>query len=121
MVGRTTQEYILSGVAGFHLEDQVMNKRCGHLIGKELVDEETYLARIRAAVKMRAHMGSDIVIIARTDALQSFGLDVAIARVQKAVAAGADVAFIEALDSAEQAREVCQTFAKTNTPVLFNL
>ena len=59
MVGRTVAQYISAGVAAFHLEDQVVNKRCGHLAGKELVSEEEYLTRIRAAVSMREKLGSD--------------------------------------------------------------
>ena len=77
MVARTVKSYIQAGVAGLHIEDQVQSKRCGHLAGKELVDQETYYARIRAAVmgreEMRSTTGGDIVIIARTDALQSLG------------------------------------------------
>lgn len=95
------ERYILAGVAGLHLEDQVIAKRCGHLGGKQLVDEETYLARIRAADAARKKVG-DIVIIARTDSLQSLGLDVAIDRLKKAVAAGADMVFLEGMTSKEQ-------------------
>jgi len=49
MVARSVEEYARAGVAGFHIEDQIMAKRCGHLAGKEVVDMETYEARIRAA------------------------------------------------------------------------
>jgi len=75
MVGRTVTSYIRAGVAGLHLEDQVVNKRCGHLKGKQLVDINEYASRIRAAVLAREQSGGDIVIIARTDALQSFGYE----------------------------------------------
>jgi 2-methylisocitrate lyase-like PEP mutase family enzyme len=95
MVGRTTQQYIQAGVAAFHLEDQVVNKRCGHLRNKELVDEEVYLTHIRAAVNARAQSDSDILIIARTDALQSLGYDAAVSRLKVAIAVGADIAFLE--------------------------
>lgn len=78
-----------------------MTKRCGHLGGKELVDEDTFLSRIRAAASARSKVG-DIVLIARTDALQSLGFDVAIQRLKKAVEAGADVAFLEGMTSLEQ-------------------
>lgn len=121
MVGRTTAQYIQAGVAGFHLEDQVVNKRCGHLAGKELVSEDVYLSRIRAAVNMREQLGSDIVIIARTDALQSLGFDAAVSRLQKAVAVGADVAFLEAIETKEQARKVCEIFAESGTPVMYGM
>ena len=72
-------------------------KRCGHLLGKELVDIATFMARIRAASAARTRLGSDIVIIARTDALQSLGFDEAVRRLRAAVEAGADVAFLEGM------------------------
>ncbi|KAK8873140.1 Phosphoenolpyruvate/pyruvate domain-containing protein [Apiospora arundinis] len=119
MVARTTEKYILQGVAGFHIEDQVTTKRCGHLLGKELVDDQTYWARIRAAAHARARMGSDIVIIARTDALQSLGYDEAVRRLKGAVEAGADVAFLEGMDSREQMTRVCRELAPT--PCFLNM
>jgi 2-methylisocitrate lyase-like PEP mutase family enzyme len=119
MVGRTTEQYIQAGVAAFHLEDQVINKRCGHLKNKELVDEDVYLSRIRAAVNSRAKAGRDIVIIARTDALQTYGYDTALSRLKSAVKVGADVAFLEGITSKEQAKKVCEELAPT--PVLLNM
>lgn len=123
MVARTVQAYISAGVAGLHLEDQVLSKRCGHLAGKELVDEETYLSRIRAAVlareEMRRTTGGDIVLIARTDALQSLGYNVAIDRLKKSIEIGADMAFLEGLLSLDQCRAVCADLAPT--PVLLNM
>jgi 2-methylisocitrate lyase-like PEP mutase family enzyme len=107
MVGRTTAAYISAGVAGFHLEDQVVNKRCGHLKNKELVDEPTFVSRILAASTMRSQLGRDIVIIARTDALASLGYNVALMRLKKAVEAGADVAFLEGVTSHEEAKRFC--------------
>jgi 2-methylisocitrate lyase-like PEP mutase family enzyme len=101
MVGRTTAAYINAGVAAFHLEDQVMNKRCGHLKNKELVDEDTFASRIKAASLTREEMGRDIVIIARTDALAEYGYDVAVSRLKTAVKTGADVAFLEGVQSVE--------------------
>jgi 2-methylisocitrate lyase-like PEP mutase family enzyme len=118
-IGRTVAKYIQAGVAGFHLEDQVVNKKCGHLKGKEIVSEEEYLSRIRAAVNMRKKLSSDIVIIARTDALQSFGFDFAVARLKAAIAVGADVAFLEAIETKEQAVEVCTIIGET--PVMYGM
>lgn len=118
MVGRTTAAYMQAGVAAFHLEDQVQTKRCGHLRNKELVDEEIFLSRIKAAVNMRAQTAGDILIIARTDALQSLGFETALDRLKKAVAIGADVAFLEGIASDEQARMVCRELSPT--PVLLN-
>jgi 2-methylisocitrate lyase-like PEP mutase family enzyme len=119
MVGRTTAQYMQAGVAALHIEDQVQTKRCGHLKNKELVDEDVYVARIRAAANMRAASAGDIVIIARTDALASLGYDAAVSRLKAAIAAGADVAFLEAITSEEQARRVCQELSPT--PVLLNM
>lgn len=119
MVGRTTDQYIQSGVAALHLEDQVVTKRCGHLANKELVEEEVFLSRIRAAVNARTLAGRDIVIIARTDSLQSLGYDVAVSRLKAAIAVGADVAFLEGISSKEEATRICQELAPT--PVLLNM
>lgn len=118
MVGRTVTSYIRAGVAGLHLEDQVVNKRCGHLKGKQLVDIEEYASRMRAAVKAREQSGGDIVIIARTDALQGYGYDEAVKRLKAAIAAGADVAFLEGVNTKDEAERVCKELAPT--PCLFN-
>jgi 2-methylisocitrate lyase-like PEP mutase family enzyme len=124
MVARTVKEYMTAGVAAMHIEDQVVTKRCGHLSNKELVDEDVYLSRIRAAVMAREELaeswpGMDIVIIARTDSLQSLGYDAAVKRLQNAVSIGADVAFLEGMTTMEQCRSVCTDLAPT--PVLLNM
>ncbi len=80
-------------------------KRCGHLLGKELVDIDTFVARIRACDAARKRLDDDIVIIARTDSLQGHGFDEAIRRLKAAVAAGADVAFLEGIYTKEQQEE----------------
>ena len=118
MVGRTVTQYIRAGIAGLHLEDQVTNKRCGHLRGKQLVDRKDYASRIRAACMARAQSGGDIVIIARTDALQAHGYDEALARLQLAVREGADVCFLEGVTSTADAQRACADLAPT--PCLFN-
>ncbi|KIW01024.1 uncharacterized protein PV09_07540 [Verruconis gallopava] len=119
MVARSVEAYARSGVAGFHIEDQVQQKRCGHLLGKQLVDEETYVSRIRAAVAARKRIGSDIVIIARTDALQSLGYDAAIQRLKAARDAGADVAFLEGMTDKEMCRRAVKDLAPW--PSLLNM
>jgi 2-methylisocitrate lyase-like PEP mutase family enzyme len=118
MVGRTVTQYIRAGVAGLHLEDQTVQKRCGHLNGKQLVTVEEYRARIRAASMARDASGGDIVIIARTDALQSFGYDEAITRLRAAIGEGADIAFLEGVTEASDAKRLCADLAPT--PCLFN-
>lgn len=120
-IGRTVEQYIRAGVAAFHLEDQVVNKRCGHLEGKQLVSKVEFLARIRAAVNMRRALNSDIVIIARTDALHSLGFDEAVSRLQAAVQIGADVAFLEAIETKAQAVKVCEIFRGSATPVMYGM
>ncbi|PGH07797.1 hypothetical protein AJ79_06185 [Helicocarpus griseus UAMH5409] len=119
MIARTVQQYAQSGVAGLHIEDQVQTKRCGHLAGKELVDKATFVTRIRAAVQARQRIGSDIVIIARTDSLQSLGYDEAIGRLKVAREAGADVAFFEGMTSKEQAKKLVEDLAPM--PCLMNM
>ncbi len=99
-VTRTVREYERGGVAGLHIEDQVMPKRCGHLDGKELVPREEFVAKIRAAVAARTD--PDFVVIARTDARGVAGLDEAVGRVNAALDAGADVAFVEAAASLDE-------------------
>ncbi len=103
-VTRTVIEYEARGVAALHIEDQVSPKRCGHLAGKELVSREEFLAKIRAAVAARRD--PDLVIIARTDARAVSGMDEALARVNAALKAGADMAFVEAVRSVEEAAAV---------------
>lgn len=117
MAGRTVAQYIRAGVAGLHLEDQVVNKRCGHLKGKQLVDMNEYVSRIKAAAMAREKHG-DIVIIARTDALQGYGYDEAINRLRAAIAVGADACFLEGVTSREDAARACKDLAPT--PCLFN-
>ncbi|CAI6332391.1 unnamed protein product [Periconia digitata] len=118
MVNRTVTSYIRAGVAGLHLEDQVLTKRCGHLKGKQVVDPGEYTSRIRAAVLAREQSGGDIVIIARTDALQGLGYDEAISRLKMAVKAGADAAFLEGVGSREEAENFVRDLKPT--PCLFN-
>ena len=119
MVARAVEEYCRAGVAGFHIEDQVLSKRCGHLQGKEVVDTETFLARIRAARGAIIRNGSDIVLIARTDALQQHGYDEAIKRLKAARDAGADVGMLEAMTSREMARQAVKDLAPF--PLLLNM
>ncbi|KAL1984318.1 hypothetical protein VTN96DRAFT_9276 [Rasamsonia emersonii] len=119
MVARTTEQYARSGVAAFHIEDQVQTKRCGHLGGKILVDTPTFVSRIRAAVQARQRIGSDIVVIARTDALQKYGYDESLARLRAARDAGADVGFLEGVRSKEEARRIIKDLAPW--PMLLNM
>lgn len=97
MVGRTVTQLSASGAAGMHIEDQVQAKRCGHRPGKALVSAGEMSDRIKAAVDARRDAG--FVIMARTDAIASEGVDAAIERAQAYVEAGADMIFAEAVTS----------------------
>ena len=118
MAARTVEQYIRSGVAGAHLEDQVLTKRCGHLGGKKVVPREEYYARIRAAHSARVRMKSDFVLIARTDALQSLGYEECIERLKTARDLGADVGLLEGFKSKEQAAQAVRELAPW--PLLLN-
>lgn len=99
-VERTVQQFEAAGVAGIHLEDQILPKRCGHLSGKGLVVLEVMEAKIRAAVAARKD--KDFIIIARTDARGVNGYADAVARANRYRAAGADVIFPEAMETADE-------------------
>ncbi|MEM9652084.1 MAG: oxaloacetate decarboxylase [Actinomycetota bacterium] len=113
---RTVQAYERAGVAGVHIEDQVLPKRCGHMEGKVVVPATEFEAKIRAAVEARRN--PDFTIIARTDARAPHGMEDALARARAARAAGADVLFVEALQSTEELRTVTEELG--DTPLLFN-
>jgi methylisocitrate lyase len=115
-VERTVRLFEAAGVAGIHLEDQELPKRCGHLSGKSLVSAEVMAAKIRAAVA--AKRDPDFVIIARTDARGVNGFDDAVDRAKRFLDAGADAIFPEAMESADE----FERFAKAvNAPLLANM
>ena len=99
-VTRTVREYEARGVAGIHIEDQASPKRCGHLDGKEIIPQTEFVSKIKAAVAARRD--ADFLIIARTDARAVAGFDEAVARANAALAAGAGMAFVEAVQTAEE-------------------
>jgi len=124
-VVRAVREYEKAGVAGFHLEDQISPKKCGHYEGKQLVTREEMIGKIKAAVDTRRD--ADMVIIARSDARAVEGLQASIDRVNAYLEAGADVGFVEAPQSTEElaaaARELikpalCNIFEGGKTPPL---
>jgi 2-methylisocitrate lyase-like PEP mutase family enzyme len=101
---RTVREYEKSGVAAFHIEDQVSPKKCGHYEGKEVIGAGEMIGKIHAAVDTR--QDPDLVIIARSDARAVEGLQAAIDRVNAYLEAGADVGFVEAPQNVEELRIV---------------
>ncbi|ETW74844.1 oxaloacetate acetylhydrolase [Heterobasidion irregulare TC 32-1] len=121
MVARTVTQYARAGVAGLHIEDQVQTKRCGHLLGKQVVSREEFVTRIRAAVIARDSIpgGSDFVIIGRTDSAQVLGMEEAIYRLKLAADAGADVCFIEGVRTKELLESTVAALAPK--PVLVNV
>ena len=115
-VVRTVTEYEMAGVAGIQLEDQVMPKRCGHMEGKQIIAKEEMAAKIRAAVYARKN--PDTVIIARTDAVAVSGYDEAIERALAYKKAGADVIFVEAMQTQEQVQNASRL---VGAPLLANM
>lgn len=115
-VERTVRLFESAGVAGIHLEDQELPKRCGHLSGKELVTPEAMVAKIRAAVAARRH--PDFVIMARTDARGVHGFDDAVRRARMYLDAGADAIFPEAMETKE---EFAAFAAQVKAPLLANM
>src|SRR6266850_226665 len=105
-VERTVRLYEDAGAAGIHLEDQQLPKRCGHLSGKQLVEPEVMIAKLRAAAAARTDQ--DFVIMARTDARGVTGFDDAVRRAKLYLAAGADAIFPEALENADEFRTFAQ-------------
>lgn len=107
-VRRTVQGYYHAGFACAMIEDQVMPKRCGHTAGKAVVERKEALRRIKAAVDAREE-GADILIMARTDARATLGLEEAIERCRAFVDAGSDITFLEAPQSEAEMRAYCQS------------
>ena len=115
-VARTTRSLVKFGAAAMHIEDQVGAKRCGHRPGKELVSPAEMADRIKAAVDARTDPA--FVVMARTDALASEGLDSAVSRSLKYVEAGADMIFPEAITDLGMYRKFADA---VKVPVLANI
>jgi methylisocitrate lyase len=115
-VARTVQSLEDAGVTGLHIEDQVNPKRCGHLDGKAVVDGDTAIKRIRAAVDARRD--PNLLVMARTDIRAIDGLDAAIDRARALVDAGADAIFPEAM---QNLAEFAAIRAAIDVPVLANM
>ena len=115
-IARCIREMIRTDVAGVHIEDQVMQKRCGHRPNKAIVSSAEMVDRIKAAVDARSD--ENFVVMARTDALAVEGMDAAIERAQACVAAGADMIFPEAMTELEQYQQFVDA---VQVPVLANI
>jgi carboxyvinyl-carboxyphosphonate phosphorylmutase len=113
---RAMREFEKTGVAAFHLEDQVSPKKCGHYEGKQLVAKSEMVGKIKAAVDTRGD--PDLVIIARTDSRAVEGFEAAIDRMNAYLEAGADVGFVEAPQTVEEMERIPRSLSK---PALVNI
>jgi len=115
-VMRTVQEFERAGVAAIQLEDQVFPKKCGHMTGKQIIDKEEMVEKIKAAKE--AQRNKDFIIIARTDAIAVTGINDAIERAKAYYNAGADMLFIEAPENLEQVEKISKELAEY--PLVYN-
>jgi methylisocitrate lyase len=115
-VWRLVQDLESLGAAGIFLEDQIWPKRCGHMIGKEVIPKDEYLPKLKAAVEARK--SEDFIIVARTDARAPIGLDEAIERGKAYKKIGADVIFVEAPRSIEELKKVAE---EIDAPLVANM
>ncbi len=115
-VQRTVRGYEAAGVAAIQIEDQEFPKRCGHTRGRRVIPMEDMVTKIRVAVDSRR--SEEFLIVGRTDARSSLGLDEALRRGEAYVEAGADVLFIESPESEDEMRRICSNF---DVPLLANM
>ena len=115
-VRHTAKLYMRAGVAAIQLEDQEFPKRCGHLDGKQVVSEADMVDKIKAA---KDEIGSELLIVARTDARAILGLENALERGNAYKEAGADILFIEAPRTRDEMQEICKNFP--DTPLIANM
>jgi 2-methylisocitrate lyase-like PEP mutase family enzyme len=115
-VARTVREFERAGVAGIHLEDQVLPKRCGHYENKTIVEPGVMVARIQAALDAR--VDPRFIIIARTDARAVEGLEAALARSRRYAEAGADMIFVEAPQSEPEIEAIAEAI---EAPLVINM
>ena len=115
-VMRLVREMEKAGAAGLHLEDQELPNRCGHFAGKRLVSMETHVAQIAAAAEARTD--PDFLIIVRVDAIAVTGFEDALERARAYVKAGADMVFMEGIETTEQLKRIPQ---ELDVPLLVNM
>ncbi len=116
---RTVREYIQTGVAAIHIEDQIIPKRCGHVAGRMVIPVEEACGKYRAADYARKEIDPDFLLIARTDARGAHGgtLDDAIMRANAYLESGADMAFVEGPTDVGEVKRIC---AEVKGPILYN-
>jgi 2-methylisocitrate lyase-like PEP mutase family enzyme len=118
-VGRTIAEFENSGVAGLFIEDQISPKRCGHFAGKQIIPADEMVQKIRAAVDARTD--AELVLIARTDARATDGIEEAVRRGRLYAEAGADMIFVEAPHSERELEFVGAELGPLGVPLMVNL
>lgn len=116
-VWRLVRDLESLGAAGIFLEDQVWPKRCGHMVGKDVISKDEYIPKLKAALDAR--QSKDFIIVARTDARAPIGLDEAIERGKAYRKAGADVIFVEAPRSVEELKKVANEI--DDAPLVANM
>jgi 2,3-dimethylmalate lyase len=115
-VWRLVRDLESLGAAGIFLEDQVWPKRCGHMVGKDVIPRDEYIPKLRAALEAR--QSKDFIIVARTDARAPIGLEEAIERGKAYRKTGADVIFVEAPRSVEELKKVAD---EIDAPLVANM
>lgn len=116
-VAHTVEGYIKAGAAGIQLEDQQFPKKCGHTKGRRVISADDMAAKIRVAVDARGD-NDEFLIIARTDARTSLGLDEALRRAERYLQAGADVLFVESPETREELETIGRQF---DVPLVVNI
>lgn len=115
-VHHTVRGYEAAGVTAVQIEDQEFPKKCGHTPYRRVIPTEEMAAKIRVACEART--SDDFLIVARTDARSGYGLDEAVERGRAFAAAGADIVFVEALESVQEMRDAC---ARIDAPLVANV
>jgi len=115
-VWRLVRDLESLGAAGIFLEDQVWPKRCGHMVGKDVIPKDEYILKLKAALEAR--QSKDFIIVARTDARAPIGFEEAIERGKAYRKAGADVIFVEAPRSVEELKKVAN---EIDAPLVANM
>jgi 2-methylisocitrate lyase-like PEP mutase family enzyme len=116
-VQHTVQGYEAAGACGIQLEDQEFPKKCGHMLGRRVIAAQDMAAKVRVAVESRSDR--DFLVIARTDARTTLGLDEALRRAELYLEAGADVLFVESPESLDEMRAIGERFK--GVPLLANM
>ena len=115
-VMHTVRGYERAGACAIQLEDQEFPKKCGHMLGRRVIDSQDMVAKIKVAVQTR--QDPNFLIIARTDARTTLGLDEALRRAEQYARAGADILFVESPESEDEMKKICSTF---DLPCLANM